>query len=324
MTQSIIVNLTTLVIFGLAQIWVTRGFTRSLRQIHITDELSWDPILQSIDQVCSTISSAYDESCHEMIDQVFSNSIDARTNLFLEEFQRRYEDNFLVHYKWLDYTDGFTQTTTMETILEVRNLIDGRIYPRPYCNNINRIQENRCSYYQYMKDVGVVGLHLHSSNLVVNLENNLLSFAKIAEDFFNGEQYEHAEGMAVFLIKQLILPLSSTAHYEASKQAFEQALIKASVVISEIEKLRGCMDHSSTFSLQIIRSYHILANMNSRVVDQSELYLFKLRTILNIPSIPPSYEVATNFRREIVEDLTEYWNSLNSKPSPTLNISASL
>jgi hypothetical protein len=297
------------------------GFTRSTRRISITQDLFWDPVIQSIDDVCRSISTDDEPSCHEMVEKIFSEQIDQRMDAFVEEFQRRYDDDFLKEYKWLDYTDGYTQTITTESIMEIRHLIDGRIFPRPYCNHRTRINEDRCSFYRYMSDVGVVGLHLHANNLIVNLEQNLLSFAKIAEDFFNSEQYEHAEGMSVFLIKQVLSPLMTTKHFHASREVFEQALIKVSVVISEIEKLRGNIDHSSTFALNIIRSYQNLEKLGSTVVAPAELYLLKLRLLLHTPSIPPSYEVSTSFRREMIEDLEKYLQLLKAEPSPNISFS---
>lgn len=302
---------------------LSRGFTRFARQIPVTNELSWDPVLQDIDIICQQISSLDTQSCHDMMQKTFTQTVQRRIGVFLEDFRRRYEEDFLQEYQWLDHTDGMTQTTILETVLEIRHLIDGRILPRPYCNHRERIRDARCSYYQYMNDIGVIGLQLSSDNLIVNLETNLFSFAKIAEDFFNNEEYEHAEGMAVFVIKNVILPLMPTSHFQQSREAFEEVLIKASIVVSEIEKLRGHLDHSTTFALNIISSYHNLHKLGSSAVDQSELYLFKLRALLHTPAIPPSYDVATFHRQQMVEDLQLYLELLQTKPSPNLSLSVS-
>lgn len=282
------------------------SFTRSLRQVHIHHEQYWDPLLETVEEVQTRLCPATLD-CIESINFLFDESLKDRLQVFYRDYEQRITEGFLQEYEWLDSSEGKTQLRLTETLLEVQALMNGQILPRGSCNQkvLTNDEKADCRFFHLAQSLNVIGRQLTPQNLALNLTQNLEAFTALVEDLCNEMYYEHAEAMGVFVLYRFIQPFLETEQYHRHALQFERAIFACSVVLSEIEKLRGNLQHSMTFVLSFIRSGRVVDSLGKGNLPPHIMYLYSLRTLLTTPSIPSDTTTSLRFREEMITDLTK-------------------
>ena len=241
------------------------------------------------------------------LEHTLSNELESQLEKQRSEFYVLYLGNVNKdeRFKWLQYTDSVTQSTYFESFLEVDNLRNGIFLPRSYCNNKNNVvNEKACLFFQLCQEYRVLGAKLTESELMDNLSDNLYALSTFAERLFNAQWYDHSEALTVYVMFGLIPRLPVNRIPPSIHLDILHTFLRLSMILCEIEKLRGNMEGSAIFALTSIQTIRKLSKLTENKYDENKSLLHMLRLLLTTPSIPSDTTISAHYRQEIEEDLS--------------------
>lgn len=269
----------------------TYGFTRQDRIVEANFVLSngelniihIDPFVISIDRLTSLICSEIGCSDETQISKLSKEL----TNLYLTEVLHRMRsshDSYKlgIHEKstagWLRLASDSMRQKMININLEVIDLSNGILNPRILCHHEGETKQysRHCAldYYSY---------------ILLNADSPTLDhFILLGEMLFNSEQYSYAEAIASFSLTMLWLDENKNIDLN------DGDLKKAILLMTEASRAQGNLAASTHFSASM------LSFMN---FTDSKRFLYRLRTMLSLPTIPPDYHTSELARVDIIDDL---------------------
>ena len=197
--------------------------------------------------------------------------------------------------------------------LEVKHLLRGSLVPRSVCSNSSTWQSKDC---KYAKLVGEYRIYppLPFASLSFAQWSYLFEFG---DDLFNQQLYAHAEAWCYHLVHNLLYfdgsatsPVDLIDHVvniSALTTYQHKLLIRGSLLLAEVAKLKGQLEVATYYSLRAIRSHNILSadqsNASGTNASLNFAIISRLRILLTIPPTPPEYADAEMNRRKMVQDL---------------------
>lgn len=228
------------------------------------------------------------------------------------------DENYFSHLEggdrdgpWLLQSDSLTKRRYRAEKKEAMLLQDGRAAPRSYCQQ----SSSALQQHQECKFARVAAQH-HINETAAQLANATVDeweeYFTFGEHLFNFQLYSHSQGWIYFLMRNMDKSFNVAAY---SIKTYHELMIRGSLVIAEISKLKGDWQVSFLYSLRMLRSHEmisasqqqslvILGAPQERPIDNSfRLFVFRLRALLTVPPTPPPHSVARVERRNMIEDL---------------------
>lgn len=124
-------------------------------------------------------------------------------------------------------------------------------------------------------------------------EATLLHFIKMAENMFNHRLYSLVQSISYYSLSVLWLERNEPRRTEINFTE-DHDLYLSLLLLTESHRANGDLNLSTLFSEVLLAYMTPKGSLN---------LLFRLRTLLSLPPVPPNYEEASLQRQEIIEDL---------------------
>ena len=293
------------------------GFTiRDERSITVSFDRSGDlpPLDIAFDRVVTSLEKTASRLCHRVGcipetkngSDIIADSIRRminknRDSSYQSLYSKYYSRPFTggsqmdksINIEWFQNIDTKSRNLFNDSIIEVYALRFGRIQPRSSCSFTENVEKHNKS------DM----LHLHSCAFTTtfpledlaslstgNTPKTIEYWCLKAEDLFNKQLFDHAEGVAYMVIKAI-----RGAHIDFENDEYVTRLL---VLLAELSKEKGYLDTSLYFGMEAIDFYSIFSHVKT--------ILQRLRVLLTVPPIPPTMIDARSQRQNIILDLNNF------------------
>ena len=211
------------------------------------------------------------------------------------------------NFEWLSLTNSELQQTVMEHLLEVENLRAGKVLPRESCNNYDRSKSPPCLYFRAAADYGIAYKELLPATLIEKASSNVFGLLTVIEYLFNVQWYDHSEALAVHTLYHIVPQFYFSFNgNETIQKELAEAAIRLSLVMKELETVRGNIEESTYWSLYNLRNIQDHHRSDGRMELLKRSALFQLRALIIIPVIPRNTIESVHFRKLMVDDLTKF------------------
>lgn len=253
-------------------------------------------------------------------------------NTWKERLRRIYmyilDHNFEMTYgPWLSHTDTKTLEEFSLAMQEVDHLRRGMFQPDCRSREISN-----CKFEQIANSWQASYLFRRPI-----LEEQYFTLAAMAEDLFNNQLYHHSEALAYFLLfgnaihfshrynlvtddrsiisSSLLLNIEEPSSCSQLNLADEYEVSNRNshllLILSEAAKVKGLLEvaeilsHNLIYSMMLVSLQQEESQGSNYSLDRTRwvTYLYRLRVLLTVPHIPPSFAEAMQERESMVADL---------------------
>lgn len=315
-----------LVLFCLSFVYYsTSAYTENYRAVHLALKVGDETQYTSLDLATRPISHTIAELCnqHACNASEVTNSVinwsDESFGLVCHAAYVRLLQNDDRAVSSYPTTATAMQSKSLAANVEIRQLLRGNIVPRNLCRSPPGGQAKDCKFAMLVEKYRIYP-PLPLANLSFEQWSYLFEFG---DDLFNLQLYHHAEAWCYYLVHNLLYYNGAdndalntpVVHVEMSTLSPSQhkLLIRGSLLLAEVAKLKGQLEVATHHSLRAIRSHDILAAentpLNTHTVPNFAV-ISRLRIQLTIPPTPPEYADAMANRSKMVQDLHIFARSI--------------
>lgn len=290
-------------------------YTRQYRQLIVPDDLITDGEEQKMidpthflfinsgyrnnsDRLCSILS------CRVTSDRMYSTLVH-----WLRITYRNYASRIdgLATKEWLAVADARSQKLFIDTLFEVRYVLQGEVVPSGDCNNRTNVKRSECLFAKVCYEQGISTQVLSNTLLSSEDEDSILSAALT---LFNLMKYDQSEALAFYTLNRLLRagPISDVVDnhvVHAHINVNIDLTLRVCTIISEILRLRGQIADATTSTLFTITYRDDIGSESGVRIDHGSI-LYRLRLLLTVPSIPARKDVAEKNRQEMIEDIDKF------------------
>lgn len=202
---------------------------------------------------------------------------------------------------------------------EIHNLFKGNLVCRTSCDPSSLVYRRDCKFAKLISEFRIYP-PVPFAMLTFEQWSYLFEFG---DALFNLQLYIHAEAWCYYLVHNLLYfdrtgkddreltfdTESPVVGFSTLTISQHRLLIRGSLLLSEVAKLKGQLEVATHHSLRVIRSHNLLAADFNKTLPNFAV-LSRLRILLTIPPTPPTYVDAVKYRQEMIQDMRTFQQSI--------------
>lgn len=214
---------------------------------------------------------------------------------------------------WLSIASASLRQKSNHLNEEVKYLLQGKMLPQIKCHVQNETKDDIDNIHTSYKKIlsRNCALDYYSDKLLKQAEVTLKDYLDLSETLFNEGLYAHAEAISYFTLSMLWF--DEDANISLQPKNWYKNISLNGVIDVDIHRSLLVLTESLRAQGQVVASTHfaraMIVYMNYL---PSKLILYRLRAIMSLPPIPPSYEISRSQRDNIENDMLKMIDELGN------------